>query len=84
MTLYEIGEGFALTELGTGELAGSAEGLSLMGESFAFREMTPPEILSGGRKLELTCGKRSFMLQKEGACLNKYVELYKWAAGGEE
>ena len=84
VTLYEIGEGFEQTELGCGELTSSAEGLSLAGESFVFREMTPPEILSGGRRMELTCGKRSFLLQKEGACLNKYVELYKWATGEEE
>ena len=83
VTLYEIGEGFAMTELGRGELTSTAEGIELLGERFAFHDMTPPEILSGGRKLEFTAGKRSFMLQKEGACLNKYVELYKWTQSGE-
>ena len=34
--------------------------------------------------MEFTCGKRSYMLEKENACLNKYVELYKWATGREE
>ena len=85
VTLYSIGEGFEKTELFTGPLSSSAEGFKMAGELYPFHEMTPPEILSGGRRLEFTCGKRSYMLEKENACLNKYVELYKWARGsGEE
>lgn len=84
ITLYSIGDGFALTELGCGTLTSSADGLELCGERFPFAELTAPEILSGGRKLELSRGKENFMLQKEGACLNKYVELYKWASGSED
>lgn len=84
VTLYRIGDGFALTELGCGRLESTAEGLELCGERFEFHEMAMPEILSGGRKLELSRGKEDFMLTKEGACLNKFVELYKWSTGREE
>lgn len=84
VTLYSIGAGFELTELGRGELNSSAEGLEICGEVFPFHELTAPEILSGGRKLQLSRGKEDFMLAKEGACLNKYVELYKWATGRNE
>ena len=78
VTLYEIGEGFERTEIFTGPISSSAEGLKIAGDMYPFHDMTPPEILSGGRRMEFTCGKRSFMLEKEGACLNKYVELYHW------
>ena len=77
--IFEIGENFAQTPLSGDLLTSSAEGLEIGGLTLPFREMTPPEILSGGRRLELTCGKRSYLLHKEDACLNKYVELYKWA-----
>lgn len=79
--ISEIGEGFELTYLACGALTGSASGLSIAGEDYPFKDMTPPEILSGGRKLEFTCGGRSYMLEKEHACLNKFVELYLWASG---
>ena len=79
-----IDPGFERTELFTGPLSSSAEGFKIGGESYAFHEMSLPEILSGGRRMEFTCGKRSYMLEKENACLNKYVELYKWATGREE
>ena len=82
--LCRIGEGFELEEIGTGTLTSDAGGLSLCGERFPFHELTAPEILSGGRKLELSRGREDFMLLKENACLNKFVELYKWAAGGHE
>lgn len=81
--IFEIGENFSQTPLPGGQLKSTAEGLEIGGLTLPFREMTPPEILSGGRKLELTCGKTSYMLHKEGACLNKYVELYKWAEGAQ-
>lgn len=84
VTIYEIGESFALEPLATARLTSSAEGISIGGMNFAFHEMASPEILSGGRKLEFSCGKRNFMLEKENACLNKYVELCKWASGPEE
>ena len=77
--LLSIGEGFEQAPVCTGELVSSAEGLSIGGVLYPFREMTPPEILSGGRKLEFTCAGSSYMLAKEQACLNKYVELYHWA-----
>ena len=51
-------------------LTSDAEGLSLCGERFPFHELTAPEILSGGRKLELSRGREDFMLLKENACLN--------------
>lgn len=79
VTISEIGEGFVLTKLGCGTLSGTDTGLHLEGVDYPFREMTPPEILSGGRRLEFSCGKRDFMLEKENSCLNKFVELYKWA-----
>ena len=75
MQLCRIGEGFELEEIGTGTLTSDAEGLSLCGERFPFHELTAPEILSGGRKLELSRGREDFMLLKENACLNKFVEL---------
>lgn len=78
VTLYRIGDGFELTEVGTGEISGTSDGLEVCGESFPFHELTMPEILSGGRKMELSRGKENFMVTKEGACLNKYVEQYKW------
>ena len=84
VTLSEVGEGFVLTELAQGTLAADAATLSIGGMRLPLHELTLPEILSGGRKLEFTCGKRDFMLQKEGACLNKFVELYKWATGSAE
>lgn len=84
VTLYEIGEGFQLAETARGTLTGTAAGLEIGGELYSFEEMTLPEILSGGRKLEFTHGRRNFMLQKEGACLNKYVELYKFVTGKAE
>ena len=84
VTIYSVGEGFERTELFTGPLSSSAEGFKIGGESYAFHEMSLPEILSGGRRMEFTCGKRSYMLEKENACLNKYVELYKWATGEED
>ena len=84
VTLSEVGEGFVLTELAQGTLAADAATLSIGGMRFPLHELTLPEILSGGRKLEFTCGKRDFMLQKEGACLNKFVELYKWTTGSAE
>ena len=83
VTLSSIGEGFEKTEIITGPLSSSAEGFKIGGELYPFHEMTPPEILSGGRRLEFTCARKSYMLEKENACLNKYVELYKWAAGTE-
>ena len=84
VTIYSVGEGFERTELFTGPLSSSTEAFKIGGESYAFHEMSLPEILSGGRRMEFTCGKRSYMLEKENACLNKYVELYKWATGREE
>lgn len=82
--LSEVGEGFETVPVASGELSSSAEGLVIGGELYPFRDMTPPEILSGGRKMEFTCGRRSYLLEKENACLNKYVELYHWAHPAEK
>ena len=57
--LLSIGEGFEQAPVCTGELVSSAEGLSIGGVLYPFRDMTPPEILSGGRKLEFTCAGSS-------------------------
>ncbi len=84
VTLYSIGEHFEQKQLAVSSLTSSADGISIGGMDFAFAEMASPEILSGGRKLEFTCGKNSYMLQKENVCLNKYIELYKWATGAHE
>ena len=82
VTLYSIGAGFEQAELCRGEFRSDAEGFYMGGESYPFHEMTLPEILSGGRRMEFSCGKSNYMLAKENACLNKFVELYKWAQEG--
>ncbi len=81
VTLCRVDEGFRLTELAHGTLYGTDAGLRMEGVDYPFGKMSPPEILSGGRKLEFTCGKLDYMLLKENACLNKFVELYKWVRG---
>ena len=79
VTLYSVGEGFEHSELARGAFSGTAEGFAIGGELYPFREMSLPEILSGGRRMEFTCGRQSYLIEKENACLNKFVELYKWA-----
>lgn len=79
VTLYELGEHFALKVLGTAELVSSADGLSIGGHSFSFRDMSVPELLSGGRRVEFSAAGKDYMLEKENACLNKYLELRRWS-----
>ena len=79
VALYSVGEGFEHSELARGVFSGTAEGFAIGGELYHFREMSLPEILSGGRRMEFTCGRQSYLIEKENACLNKFVELYKWA-----
>ena len=65
VTLYELGEHFALKVLGTAELVSSADGLSIGGHSFSFRDMSVPELLSGGRRVEFSAAGKDYMLEKE-------------------
>ncbi len=76
--LYRIDKGFKKSMLLTDDLTSSAEGFAVGDAKFCFCDMPLPEILSGGREMEFTANGINYMIEKDGACLNKYRELYLW------
>ncbi len=84
VTLYRVGEHFRREVLVTAELISSAEGISIGEYEFRFHDMSSPELLNGGRQVEFSALGEDYMLEKDGACLNKYLELRRWSLGGEE
>ena len=79
--LFETGEDFRKTPLLTGRLYSSADALSIGEYRFDFSGIAKMEILRGGSALVFTVGGVHYMLQKEGACLNKYLSLRLWSLG---
>ena len=77
--LVETTEMFRKTPVLRGTLEGRADGLQIGTYFFPFAELRTPELIGGGAALALTCGGVHYLLQKDGACMNKYLELYLWA-----
>ena len=79
VNLMEVGDKFEKKSLLTDNLQGEADCVRIGAYIFPFRQMDIPEILSGGSTLVFHTDGKNYLLTKEGACLEKYLELYCWS-----
>ncbi len=79
--LSVIQEENAKQNLVSGQLTCDVDGLYLGEYNFKFNEMEKLEILQGGSALVFTVNGAHYQLEKDKACLNKYLEFYRFATG---